>query len=139
MKIKEKRGQNMKKLLPLCIVGILVLSGLGAVAITNDKTNDLKIKTESIAISEPVIKDEGQYVTVSLEEAASSLLDSGKPMLPILTKVFTFPFGTKISSVDVSFSETNELALSKEVNPATEPSSSRRKGGERTDKRPSSI
>jgi len=111
----------MKKLLPLCIVGILVLSGVGAVAITNNKTNDLKIKTESIAISEPVIKDEGQYITVSLEEAASSLLDSGKPMLPVLTKMFTFPFGTKISSVDVSFSKTNELALSKEVNPATEP------------------
>jgi hypothetical protein len=111
----------MKKLLPLCIVGILVLSGVGAVAITNNKTNDLKIKTESIAISKPVIKDEGQYVTVSLEEAASSLLDSGKPMLPVLTKVFTFPFGTKISSVDVSFSETNELALSKEINPVTEP------------------
>ena len=118
----------MKKLLPLCIVGILVLSGVGAVAITNNKTNDLKIKTESIAISEPVIKYEGQYVTVSLEEAASSLLDSGKPMLPVLTKVFTFPFGTKISNVDVSFSETNELALSKEVNPTTEPTTVDAKG-----------
>jgi len=111
----------MKKLLPLCIVGILVFSGVGTVAITNNKTNDLKIKTESIAISEPVIKDAGQYVTVSLEEATSSLFDSGKPMLPVLTKVLTFPFGTKISSVNVSFSETNKLALSKEVNPATEP------------------
>jgi len=111
----------MKKLLPFCIVGILVLSGVGAVAITNNKTNDLKIKTESIAISEPVIKDEGQYVTVSLEEAASSLLDSGKPMLPVLTKVFTFPFGTKISSVDVSFSDTKELTLPKEIKPARAP------------------
>jgi hypothetical protein len=117
-----KKGiENMKKLLPLCIVGILVLSGLGVVARTNDKTNDLKTKTESIAISEPVIKDEGRYVTVSLGEAASSLFDSGKPMLPVLTKVFTFPFETKIRSVNVSFSETNELTLSKEVHPATKP------------------
>jgi Peptidase family C25/Propeptide_C25 len=122
MKYYIKIGdKSMKKLLPLCIVGILVFSVLGVVAITNDKTNDLKIKSESIAISEPIIKDEGQYVTVSLEEAASSLLDPGKPMLPVLTKVFTFPFGTKISDVDVSFSETDELALLKEVNPATEP------------------
>lgn len=110
----------MKKLLPLCIVGILVFSGLGVAAITINKTNDLKIKTESLVISEPVIQDEGQYVTIRIEEAVSSLLDSGKPMLPVVTKVFTFPFGTKISSVDVSFSETNELALSKEVNPATD-------------------
>ncbi len=111
----------MKKLLPLFVVGILVLSGLGAVSISNKTTNDLKIKTESIAISEPAIKDAGQYVTLILEEAASSLLDSGKPVLPALTKVFTFPFGTKISSVDVSFSETNELVLSKEVKPTAEP------------------
>jgi hypothetical protein len=66
----------MKKLLPFCIVGILILSGFGAVAINNNKTNDLKIKTESIACSEPVIKDEGQYVTVSLKEATSFLFDS---------------------------------------------------------------
>ena len=111
----------MKKLLPLFVVGILVLSGLGAVSITNETTNDLKIKTESIAISEPVIKDAGQYVTVSLEEAASSLVNPGKPMLPIVTRVFTFPFGTKISHVDVSFSYAKELALPKEVQPAPEP------------------
>ncbi|VVB62291.1 Uncharacterised protein [uncultured archaeon] len=107
----------MKKLLSLYIVGILVLSGVGAVVITNGKTNDMKIKIESIAISKPVIKDEGQYVTVSFEEATASLSDSGKPMLPILTKVFTFPFNTQISSVDVSFSDTKELSLSKEVKP----------------------
>jgi hypothetical protein len=112
----------MKKFIPIIIVGILVLSGLGAVAITTHQTNDLKIKTELIAISEPVLQDEGQYVTVSLKEAASSLVESGKPMLPVVTKVFSFPFGTKISSVNVSFSDTNQLIISKEVIPASEPS-----------------
>jgi hypothetical protein len=119
--LRKKRG-NMKKLLSLYIVAILILSGAGVVALANNKTSDLKIKTESIAISEPVIKDKGQYVTVSFEEATSSLLDAGKPMLPILTRVFIFPFETKINNVDVSFSETNELVLSTEVNPAAEPS-----------------
>jgi hypothetical protein len=111
----------MKKLLPLCIVGILVLSGLGAVAITNNKTSDLKNKTELISISEPVVKDAGQYVTVSLEEAAKSFIESDKPMLPVVTKVYTFPFGTKISHVDVCFSDTKEMTLTKKVQPAVEP------------------
>jgi hypothetical protein len=105
----------------LCIVGILVLSGLGAVSIANNKTNDFKTKTESIVISEPIIKDIGQYVALSLEETASSLLNPGKPMLPVVTKVFTFPFGTKIDHVYVSFFDTKELTLSKEVQPASEP------------------
>jgi hypothetical protein len=111
----------MKKLLPLFVVGILVLGGLGAVSISNNKTNDLKIKTESIVISDPVIKNTGQYVALSLEEATSSLLNPGKPMLPVVTRVFTFPFGTKIDHVYVSFFDTKELTLSKEVQPAPEP------------------
>jgi hypothetical protein len=112
----------MKKLIPLCIVGILIFSGLGAAAITTHQTNDLKIKTESIALSKPVLQDDGQYITINLKEAATSLVDSGKPMLPVVTKVFTFPFGTKISSVTVNFSDTNQLIISKDVIPASEPS-----------------
>lgn len=111
----------MKKILPILIVGILVLSGLGSVAITDDKNYDEKIMEESIVISEPLIEDADQYVMVNIEEATSSLLEPGKPMLPVVTRVFTFPFGTKISRVDVSFSETNELILPKEVKPAPEP------------------
>ena len=113
----------MKKILPFCIVGILVLSGVGSVAITNHKTNDVKIKIESFRISSPVIQDEGQYVTVSLDETTSSLFDCGKPLLPVVIKMFSFPFGTRIRDVEVSFSKPQEIVVSKEVIPATEPSS----------------
>ncbi|MCK4365910.1 MAG: hypothetical protein KAW45_07655 [Thermoplasmatales archaeon] len=112
----------MKKILTLAVVGFLILGGLGAVAITDDTNYDvIKSEEESIVVSEPIIKDTGQYVAVNLNEATSSLLEVGKPMLPVVTKVFTFPFGTKISSIDVSFSEVNKLVLSKEVQPAPEP------------------
>jgi len=111
----------LKKILPLLVVGILALSGLGAVAITEEITYDVKVKEESIVISKPIIKDAGQYVTVTLEEATSSILEVGKPMLPVVTRVFTFPFGTKITRVDVSFSNVNEMVLSKEVQPVPEP------------------
>jgi hypothetical protein len=95
----------MKKILPLMMVGILVLSGLGAVAITDDKSYDLKIENELVIISEPIIQESGQYATISLEGSTSSLLHAGKPVLPVVTKVFTFPFGSRIISVDVSFSD----------------------------------
>jgi len=111
----------MKKVLPLMMVGILILSGLGAVAITDDKSYDLKIENESVIISKPIITDIGQYVTVTIEESTSSLLHAGRPVLPVVTKVFTLPFGSKISHVNVIFSEENEIALSKEVLPGSEP------------------
>ena len=112
----------MKKLIPIIIVCLLVLGGLQAIAITTHQTTDLEITTESIALSQPVLQDEGQYVRVHLKEAASSLFDPGKPLLPVVTKVFTFPFGTIIRSVTVSFSDTNQLVLSKEIIPVSEPS-----------------
>jgi hypothetical protein len=104
------------------IGSLLVLSGLGVVAITTHQTSELEVKTESITISEPFLQEKGQYITVNLKEATSSLLDPERPMLPVVTKVFTFPFGTHIRSVDVSFSDAHQLILSKDVIPASQPS-----------------
>lgn len=110
----------MKKILPYCIAGILILSALGVTAITNTKSNEFTI-TDIITISKPVIHDDDQFVVVSLEEGTSYLFNSGKPMLPILTKIYTFPFETKITGVNVSYSNIKELVVSKQVKPVTEP------------------
>ena len=86
----------MKKLLPLFIVGVLILSGLGAVALTDNNQKNLVIKNESIVLTKPIIEDVGKYVKMNLPESTSSILSAGKPMLPVITKVFTLPFGSKI-------------------------------------------
>ncbi|UCF13323.1 MAG: peptidase C25, partial [Thermoplasmatales archaeon] len=44
-----------------------------------------------------------------------------KPMLPVVTKVYTFPLGTKIDDVAVTFSEINQQVLSKKIMPSPEP------------------
>jgi len=111
----------MKKLIPLIVIGIIVISGLGTIATTDDANHNMKTENESIFLSEPTIKESGKYVVVSLEEATSSLKNSGKPVLPVVTKVFILPFGSKINHIDVRFSEANELVLSKEVQPGSEP------------------
>jgi len=103
------------------MVGILVLFGLGAVAATDDATYYMKNIEESIVISEPIIGEANQYVTVSLKEATSSLSKAGEPVLPVMTKVFTLPFGSKINHVEVSFSKTNAIGLSKPVQPGLKP------------------
>ncbi|PNX49414.1 MAG: hypothetical protein BV457_01920 [Thermoplasmata archaeon M9B1D] len=48
-------------------------------------------------------------------------MKTGKPMLPKLTKVYTFPFGTKITDVKVTFSESYEKQVSKPIIPTPEP------------------
>jgi hypothetical protein len=109
----------MKNLLPIIIVGILVVSGFGAVAV-QENGNETLFSAESIVISEPIITETNEYLTVNLEESESLLMETGKPMLPVITKVFTFPLGTKIVDVKVDF-DTQKQVLSKKIQPSPKP------------------
>jgi hypothetical protein len=102
-------------------VGILVLSGLGAVAATVDARYYERKTEESIVISEPIIQETNQYVTVKLEKTTSALSKPGEPVLPVVTKMFTLPLGSKIHRVDVSFSKGNQMVLAKQVQPGPFP------------------
>jgi hypothetical protein len=109
----------MKKV-PLLVVGILVLSGFGASAIYEGNNKEM-IALESITFTEPVIQEHDQYVEVRLDGATSYLRELGSPLLPIYTKLFTFPVGTTIKDVSCTFPYIEEITLSKEVIPASEP------------------
>ena len=113
----------MKKILPMIIIGILVLSGLGAVALTETETNKNKLieKTTSYSFLYPTICEYGQYVSVELKDATSFKMIPGEPMMPKITKVYTLPFDSTIKDVTVKFSEVNKQIISKEVRPAPEP------------------
>ena len=116
----EIRGhKNMKKLLPIVLVGILVVSGLGAVAI-QENNDETQFNTVSMVISEPIITEKNEYLTVNLKESESLLMETGKPMLPVITKVFMLPLGTNIVDVKVDF-DTQEQVLSKKIQPSPRP------------------
>ena len=111
----------MKKILSIFILGIFLLSTIGALAAPELSQFNVKNINEAMNISKPVIEDENEFVTVLLNEDNSYLLNPGKPRLPVLNKVYTLPFGSKILSVDVSYNGENEILLSKIVKPAIEP------------------
>jgi hypothetical protein len=107
----------MKKLFPMVVIGLIIIGGIEASAISNNQNNNTSAKIESILVSEPKIVNSGAYQKIELEESTSSIIYAGKPMLPVVTKVFTLPFGSKNIGVDVSFSEENEMFLSKQIQP----------------------
>ncbi|MCK5458259.1 MAG: hypothetical protein KAI20_00080 [Thermoplasmatales archaeon] len=109
----------MKKIIPILLVGVLVLSGLGAVATIDEKQTD--IISQKQTFSNPIISDIGTYLTVELEEATSYLMGEEKLELPFVTNIYTFPFGTKIDNVEVIFSDTYKQIISKEIKPASIP------------------
>jgi len=85
----------------------MVLSGLGAAAFSTTSEKTLQ-KTETISFSPPQIQTKDGYALVTVHNANAWLYSAGAPMLPASTTTYIFPFGTKIRTVDVAFSEPEE-------------------------------
>jgi hypothetical protein len=109
----------MKNLIPIGIIAMLVLSGLGAAALSNSIPNTLT-RTETILFSHPVIQNNDDSTLVTLENTNAWLRKTNMPLLPIDVVTYTFPFGTKIHSVDVAFSAPQSYPL--ESAPVVSPS-----------------
>jgi hypothetical protein len=108
----------MKKMICLFIIGVLVFSGLGAFGGLVDGNE--KLISEKIFFSQPTIIEEQNHILVKLAEANTNSWSSGKPILPMISKVYNFPLGTIIDKVQVSFSENNEMKISKQIEMAQE-------------------
>jgi len=100
----------MKKFIPFILVGVLLCSGLGAVAAPNHDQTAL-IKTEILTFNEPVIQTINDASFVSISNANSYLRIVGAPLLPAQVTTYVFPFGTKVNKIDVSFSEPTRYSL----------------------------
>jgi len=108
----------MQKILPLMAVGILLISGLGAV-VSSDSEETIH-EQEFISFARPLINEQNMYVTIDLDGANLNALTVGKPDLPVVTKVFTFPLGTEIKNIDILFSEGKEQYVVKPISPVPE-------------------
>jgi hypothetical protein len=108
----------MKKILSILVIGLFVLSGVGAIATPIEQNQ--KNMTATINISKPIFNEKQDYIEINLLESDSNLIQSGKPLLPKITKVYTLPFGTKITDVKVTFSEEIQETVTKLVEPSPE-------------------
>jgi len=107
----------MKKIIPILIVGMLVLSGLGAVALSSEKMNTGEI-IDSVTFSNPSISNaKGNYLQISVDEAKSWLLDEGKPELPIYVKTFILPKTARNIQIELTPLEINSMEISGEIVP----------------------
>lgn len=93
---------------------MIIFSGFGAYA-APASTEHMRITTRHILVSEPIItKEDNGLLTFSFAESASYLMETGKPLLPTLTQIFTFPLGTKIQNIVIDI-ETDKYMLSEKI------------------------
>jgi hypothetical protein len=110
----------MKKSISLVLIGILIISGFGAVAIPQTNESVVLYETENIELTSPIIVDRGEFNSIELAQGTSYLLDSGKPFIPRITKVYKLPFKTIVNNVFVDFSEPKQYTLTKQIQPSPE-------------------
>ena len=111
----------MSKISILIIAGILFIGNISIFSVNAEKSSEICSNVESFCISTPSIMEIDGFVSVDIVESSSSLIDYGKPVLPVVTRVFNFPIGTKMKNVDVFFSDEKEFSLSKRVEPGPRP------------------
>jgi hypothetical protein len=104
----------MKRIKLLLVLMMIIFSGFAAYA-TPESSEHIRIATNHIFVSEPILKqDDKGLLTFSFAESESYLMEPGKPLLPTLTKIFTFPLGTKVQNILIDI-KTDRYTLSAKI------------------------
>jgi len=116
----------MKKLLPILLVGVLIISGFGALAINAEKTDSINFYTISQKVeidfsTLKIVDVDNENIEVYLGEEELYLMNPGQPMIPKVMKSFELPFGANNINVKAVASEITEFEISKEIKPSPAP------------------
>jgi hypothetical protein len=120
----------MKNIVSIVVVGLMVLTSFGAAAVSlNDQ--EQSVTADFMCFSPPQQSIQNGCTYLSFSEANARIVQTDTPNLPMVTKVFTFPFGTIIDDVTVVFGSTTETPLEKPVmlSPAPQIASDEYTGG----------
>jgi hypothetical protein len=110
----------MKKHVTIGIIALVLISGCGAAAFANTDAKYIE-KTDNCSFSAVQFNENTNEVQLSLTEATSSITSSSGFLLPVVTRVYTFPFKTTIQDVSVSFAGLSEQTLTKPLQSAPQP------------------
>lgn len=111
----------MRKYVILLIIGSLICSSFFVLGDAKTLDERKTINIDPICVSKPILKQKDQYIEVSIEESNSYLMETGKPILPIITKTISLPYGSKIKNVEVTSIKINELMINNNIKPSSSP------------------
>ena len=102
------------KIIGIFIVTLLIATAIPVLGIMNDNINEIYIK-DTISFSQPLLNEKEDCISIELVEKTSNSWEENKPTLPVVTKVYCFPFGSRIKDVRVTFSDMIKQEISKPI------------------------
>jgi len=115
-------GITMIKFVNILIIISIVVSGLNIASFnTISSENDVILRlSDDIMFSSPLFQKNDGFLQLRMPEQTSYLLSEGKPVLPLVSKTYHFPIGTKVDSVDVAI-EYEEFSIDASIEPGPQP------------------
>ena len=111
----------MKKIIVIIIIGFLIVSGFGAIAINNDKTiisKNNKCEITNVVIPSTNIREDNNFIDLNLDGISTYISEPGFPMIPKVVKSYELPFGVKNVKVEVTPNNVREIEIEKDIRPA---------------------
>ena len=105
----------MKALLSVVIVGILVMG-----SITAFPEKDKYVKMVKINVQNFSIEKNGNYASIHMK-GASYEYSPGKPVLPVINKVYRLPFGVRVKKIDIDVKEMEKREIDYKIIPSFGP------------------
>jgi hypothetical protein len=113
--ILEKK--NIVFVVIIILFGMIITPGISNVY----AINIYKLKNQTLEVtqifSEPLLIDTEHFIEIYSNEANSYLNDDGSPMMPVFTKVYEFPLGTKITDIKLFFLNVSTKRIEKQIKP----------------------
>jgi hypothetical protein len=110
----------MKNSLALLMVALLLVSGIGAGAGVRNN-GSVQEKIERCLFSPVQLIEHTSDVQVQLPEATSSITTLEGYQLPVVTRVYIFPFKTTITQVSVDYTDIQQVPLPKPIQLSSPP------------------
>lgn len=104
-----------KRSFALVLIFCILLSSIINVGIVTPSENQQLLRKDTVNLSTLTIDKEKEFLQVQLEGSTSFLNDPGKPMLPIITKSYNFPIGTKIHQIYCTPSNKDTFTLEEQI------------------------
>ena len=86
----------------------------------NHFTKEEKEISISLDFSSPIIEENDDFAVVKMK-GLTCFSESGRPVLPVETKVLTFPLGTKILQIEMTPFHTKRMDIEKQIQPGYKP------------------
>jgi len=108
------------KIIALTIVFLLSFVSL-SVATGEENISENVTISKSVLFSTASFEEQGEFLKITLDECDTYTSAPGEPMMPVITRTFTFPHGTKIKNVEVKTTGLSQEKIDAKILPAPKP------------------